>query len=247
MARGKIVKSRVKKTSTKSFEQAYKKLQRDLKKEATKASRALVRENKVTKKRATGKYYSNITKKEYDSYEKAHAAGEIYKKKIGSGRYILPTKSALYNQYLEDALEKRALEKTRREERKAAKALQQAEEYDYDYSNIADDDEYEDVTEEVMAEQEQVGRYDGDLWIYWEDVSHGVIGNPWYYEHGSGSWLYVHGYDSWNLQNLLDDPYTVSSDGHTNIDFIKQALKDSQYNGIYELREVDGEYYIAKV
>lgn len=245
---GRLVKSKVRVSSNIKLKRTERALASALKKEATKASRAIVRQNKVTKKRATGKYYSNITGKEYDTYERAHAAGEIYKKKVGSGRYISPTKSALYNKYLEDALEKRALEKTRREERKAAKALQKLEEQkeEYDYSSY-DEDEYEDVTEEVMAEDSKVDRYDDDLWIYWEDVSHGVIGNPWYYEHGSGSWLYIHGYDSWNLQDLLGDPYTVSEDGHTNIDFIKQAIKDSQYNGVYELREDDGEFYIAKL
>lgn len=244
---GRLVKSKVKVKSNINIKRAERALASSLKKEATKASRAIVRENKVTKKRATGKYYSNITKKEYDTYERAHAAGEIYKKKVGSGRYISPTKSALYNKYLEDALEKRALEKTRREERKAAKALQKAQEQELEEDYTYDEDEYEDVTEEVMEDQVLSNRYDNDLWVYWEDVSHGVIGNPWYYEHGSGSWLYVHGYDSWNLQDLLGDPYTVSSDGHTNIDFIKQAIKDSQYNGVYELREDNGEYYIAKL
>ena len=247
---GRLVKSKVRVSSNIKLKRTERALASALKKEATKASRAIVRQNKVTKKRATGKYYSNITGKEYDTYERAHAAGEIYKKKVGSGRYISPTKSALYNKYLEDALEKRALEKTRREERKAAKALQKLEEQkeEYDYSSY-DEDEYEDVTEEVLEAFKGFDRYEDEIWVYWEDVSHGILGNKWYWGHETGDWLYDNGFDSWELQQLVSNnaAYGVSRDGHTNIDFVKQAIKDSQYNGMYEVREDNGEYYIAKL
>lgn len=230
-------------------------------------ARALSLEAKATKNRETGKYRSNITRRLYDTKEEAIRAGKISQ---SWARRRSENSSGIY----EEAFEKKEkqiefnndLASARKEYKEEAKANGmdkdtiklvlkalgrnpemiraaaenlgvELEEDDYD------EDEWEEA--EISVSSREQKEVTDDLWVYWEQVSHGLIGNSYYYLHRSGSWLYNHGYDGWNLTSLIKDPYTESEDGHTNLDFIEQALKDSglPYEIAYDENE---EPYISK-
>ena len=231
--------NKVERAEKKTLTKARKK---QLRKKATQARKILEKENTVKEIVSKGMFKSSITGKLYRHKDEAYRAGERAKERARKPLYKDEASKQFYNEELkkrQEAAEKRA-------------EIRRIEEDNKRYEQHLDEmDEWEPVDEgeweEVQNHADDKPQVTEDIYCYWDDVKHGLIGNPWYYLHTSGSWLYVNGYDDWNLTKLMDNPYWTSEDGHTNRDFVEQALKDSPLGMQYEVVEDDnGNPYIAR-
>lgn len=206
----------------------------------TRDARALRMDVKATKGRGEhkGMWRSNITGNYYSSREAAMHAGYNAKYRAEHRNYSNPELQAYYEEKLKSRQESYEAQKAKREEKARLKkeieernarmeqALEEMDEFEYD----------EDEWETVETTKEEVKPVEDSIIVYWEDVSHGIIGNPYAWLHDSGSWLYAHGFDAWDLTELIKDPYwRSSSDNHTNLEFVEVALRDSQYGIKYSV------------
>lgn len=216
---------------------------REVSRKAKAAARKLYKENTVKEVKSRGTWKSAVTGKEYRSKARALAAGKRSQEMLRNKRFDNWEERKQYLEDLEIYIEKFQTQEVKRKKKAAEKKalkekIKEIEARNAQYEKALEEfdeyeeDEWEDAEAEVTREP-----YEDELRVYWEDVSHGLIGNPWYYEHGSGSWLYNHGYDSWNLVDLIKRPDESSEDGHTNREFVEQALKDSPYGATYEVYE----------
>jgi hypothetical protein len=217
----------------------------------TRDARALRMDVKATKGRGAhkGMWRSNITGNYYSSKEAALQAGYNAKYRAEHRRYSNPELQEYYEEKLKSRQESYEAQKAKREEKARLKqeieernarmeqALKEMDEFEYN----------EDEWEEVQNRPEEKPQVTGDLWVTWDSVKHGLIGNKWYWMHETGSWLYSQGYHEWNLIELIKDPYWTSElDNHTNLEFVEQALKDSPLGMQYEIAEdKNGVPYIA--
>ncbi len=219
--------NKVERAERKALSSARKK---QIRKRATQARRIIEKENTVKEIVSKGVFKSSITGKTYKHRDEAYKAGERAKERAKNPKYQDEESKKYYQEELkkrQEAAEKRAeIKRIKEQNERIEQALEEMDEFEYD----------EDEWETVETPKEEVKSVEDSIIVYWEDVSHGIIGNPYAWLHDSGSWLYAHGFDAWDLTELIKDPYwRSSSDNHTNLEFVEVALRDSQYGIKYSV------------